>query len=79
MKNIRDLLLEYWWREDRDFSRIKIYYVHRGAKNDIGVIDGKIVLRLGKSFIYLKDAQIPYHRVIKVTYFDQVIFQKTRF
>ncbi|RLG58741.1 DUF504 domain-containing protein [Candidatus Geothermarchaeota archaeon] len=75
-KTIRDLLLEYWWRRDRDFSKVQIYYIHRGIEGNIKIIEGKDIVRMDKSFIYLKDAQIPFHRVIKIVYEGKEVFKR---
>lgn len=76
MNSIHDILLEYWWRRDKDFSKIRVFYIHRGVKGDIKVIGGKDIQRINKSFMYLKEAQIPLHRIIKIEYDGREIFKK---
>ena len=77
MKNVREILLEYWWRTDKDFSEIQIYIIHRGAKGDIRVIKGSEVVKISREGIFLSNCQIPFHRVIKICYKDQTLYEKT--
>ena len=76
MSKLREILLEYWWREDRDFSKIKIFIIHRGAKGNVKVIEGREVVKISKGSLKLRDVEIPLHRVIKVTYSGKVIYRK---
>ena len=76
MNSIRDILLEYWWRKDKDFSRIKVFYIHRGVEGNIKVVEGMDIQRINKSFMYLKEAQIPLHRIIKIEYDGREIFKR---
>ncbi|MCD6461635.1 MAG: DUF504 domain-containing protein [Thermoplasmata archaeon] len=77
-KNVRDVLLELWWRDGRDFSLVEIIHIHRGAPGDVKRITGSDVEHLGKSFITLRDGgMLPYHRVVEVRYGEDVIFIRT--
>ncbi|HEX17469.1 MAG: DUF504 domain-containing protein [Thermoplasmata archaeon] len=75
---IRDILNRLRWKGDANFDEVRIWYIDRGAPNDVGVIAGKDVEKIGKSFIYTKGKAIPFHRVIRITYGDEVLFDRFR-
>lgn len=74
----REILNELKWREDRNLSLAEIWYVHRGAPNDTKIISGSEILDLERSFMVLKEASIPYHRIFKIIYDGKVIFDRVR-
>ena len=74
----REILNELKWREDRDLSKAEIWYVHRGAPNDTMIISGREIQSLEHSFMVLSDASIPYHRIFKIIYEDDVIFNRVK-
>ena len=87
-KRPRELLNEIKWR-DLDLSRCEIYYVHRGAPNDTKIIRGDRIDEIGGSFLNFKRANappdsegrvpsimIPYHRVFRITYEGQTIYER---
>ncbi|MFC1787095.1 DUF504 domain-containing protein [Halobacteriota archaeon] len=87
-KRPKELLNEIKWR-DMDLSRCEIYYVHRGAPNDTKIIRGDKIEEIGSSFLNFKRANatpdsegrvpsimIPYHRVFRITYEGQAIYER---
>ena len=76
MTNPRDILNELKWKQDCDLSITEIWYVHRGAPNDTKIITGSDIIKLEKSFIKTTTAMIPYHRIIKIIYNENVIFER---
>lgn len=72
----RDILNELRWRDDRDLSKADIWYVHRGAPNDTMIISGDAVVKLEHSFMILEESSIPYHRIYKIIYNNEVIFER---
>ena len=79
---------EIKWR-DLDLSRCEIYYVHRGAPNDTKIIRGDELEKIGRSFLtfevanFFPDSEervpsvmIPYHRVFRITYDGQTIYER---
>ena len=72
----RDILNELKWRDDRDISRAEIWYVHRGAPNDTMIVSGDRIAELAHSFMVLDDASIPYHRIFRIIYDNEVIFER---
>ncbi|UCE38037.1 MAG: DUF504 domain-containing protein [Thermoplasmata archaeon] len=74
----REILNELKWREDRNLSSTEIWYVHRGAANDTKIVSGGEILDLEHSFMILEDASIPYHRIFKIVYEGEVIFEREK-
>ena len=76
MPSAHEVLNELKWREDRDLNITEIWYIHRGAPGDTMIIKGSEIIELQHSFMKLAEAMIPYHRILKIVYEDQVIWQK---
>ena len=74
MVNPKEVLNKLKWKEGFDLSQAEIWYVHRGAPDDTMIISGKDVIKLEKSFMQTKTAMIPYHRIFKIVYKDEVVF-----
>jgi len=76
MTNPRDVLNELKWREKYDLKDAEIWYIHRGVPNDTMIISGKEILKLERSFMETTNAMIPYHRIFKIIYKEEVIFKR---
>jgi len=80
-KHPRDIFNEIKWRFD--LSKCKIYYIHRGAPGDVKIVEGGTIKNIERSFLVLEgdfeDAYIPYHRIFRIEFEDQIIFEKIRF
>jgi uncharacterized protein (UPF0248 family) len=76
--NPRDVLNKVKWDKNYDFKLIRIYYIHRGAKNDTRIIAGSEVLDIQKTFIKTDSAMIPMHRVFKIKYNEKIIFERKK-
>ena len=74
MSNIRDILNRIKWTKDID--KISIWYVHRGAPDDTKILDGSEIIHVGRSFLETKSASIPFHRILKIVYDDEVLFDR---
>ena len=73
-KNVLDMIL---WHPKMDITRSKITYIHRGTKGNLKTINGDHIDRLEHGFLILDHkTQIPYHRIIKIEYKDEVIWNK---
>ena len=71
----RDLLNKLKWTSSLD--DVKIYYIHRGAPDNVRVVSGKDILELGPSFFTLKSgSKIPYHRLIRIEKEGDVLWFK---
>jgi len=78
METPRDILNELRWRYKTSLDEAKIYYVHRGAPGDYRVMSGSEIEELNRSFIKAREAQIPYHRVFKIEYDGNIVFERER-
>lgn len=72
----KEILNELKWRDDRDISKAEIWYIHRGAPNDTMIVTGEKIVDLEHSFMVLEEASIPYHRIFKIIYNKEVIFER---
>lgn len=72
---VRNLLNKIKWHSDYDFDNIKIYYMSRGGEGGIAAVSGGEVKELGKHFFATSEGMIPYHRIKKVEYGEEVLFE----
>lgn len=75
-KHPRDIFNEIKWRFDLD--KCRIYYIHRGAPGDMRTVEGSMIKNVEKSFLVLEgiDAYIPYHRITRIDFNDETIFER---
>ena len=78
MTNPRDILNELKWRKKFDLTLAEIWYVHRGALNNTKIISGEEIVNLEKSFMQTTTSMIPYHRIFKIVYKNNTIFQRRK-
>jgi uncharacterized protein (UPF0248 family) len=76
MVNPRDVLNKLKWKDGFSLSIAEIYYIHRGATNDTKIISGEKIIKLEKTFMKTTTAMIPYHRIFKICYRNQIIYQR---
>ena len=76
MTNTRNILNKIKWSKDYDFSKIEIWYIHRGAPNDTKIIKGEDILKIDKTFIKTNSVMIPLHRIFKIKYMGKTIFDR---
>lgn len=74
MPFIRDILNEI--KFTKDLSKIKIYYIHRGAIDNTKLIIGTQINQIKRSYIETDTSTIPYHRIFKITYDGKTIFDR---
>lgn len=76
----RELLNEIKWVCD-GLSKCTIYYINRGSPDDIAIVEGSRIVKIDKAFIVLEgipyETYIPYHRIVKIEYEDQTVFERT--
>lgn len=79
-KHPRILLNEIKWRFD--LNRCKVYYIHRGAPGDVRMIEGSIIRNIERGFMVIEgvveEVYIPYHRIIRIEYDSQMIFERKK-
>lgn len=76
MTNPRDILNEYKWKNGYKIEDLEIWYIHRGAPNDTKIISGKDIIEIDKSFMKTTSSMIPYHRIFKIIYKEQIVFKR---
>jgi uncharacterized protein (UPF0248 family) len=72
----REVLNRLKWDEGESIDDAKIWYVHRGAPGDVLSVMGSEIKVLGRGFFETSDASIPYHRVTRIEYRGEVVFDK---
>jgi uncharacterized protein (UPF0248 family) len=72
----REILTRLRWKKGEDLGDARISYVHRGAPGDLMTIRGSDIIDLGKEFFETGEAMIPYHRISKIEYRGEVVFEK---
>jgi len=71
----RNLLNKMKWHENYDFGKVKIWFTSRGSEGNASMVRGDEVIELGKYFFTTKSGIIPYHRIIKIEYGEEVVFR----
>ena len=79
MNKIRNILNDIKWQKKYDLSKVKLWFIHRGAPNDIKIISGDSILSIEKTFLETIDAMIPHHRIFKITYENEIIFKRREY
>ena len=79
---VREILNKVKWDERMDFDQLEVVYLHRGAPDDLKRIYGREIVNIGKSFLSLslkgEGAEIPHHRIIKILYEGEVLFERKK-
>ena len=75
---VGEILNKVKWDERMDFDQLEVVYLHRGAPDDLKRISGREIVNIGKSFLSLKEAEIPHHRIIKILYEGEVLFERKK-
>ena len=72
----RDILNEIKWK-GLDIDHCTIYYIHRGAPDDIKVIRGLSLRTIGRSFFETTNGtSIPYHRIFRIDLDGISVYEK---
>jgi len=73
-KNILNMII---WHPEMETKKCRITYVHRGMPGNLKTIEGILIDKLEQGFLMLKDgAQIPYHRIVRIEYKNEIIYGK---
>jgi uncharacterized protein (UPF0248 family) len=75
-RGVRDVLNELRWHPDRDPSKARIIYEHRGSAEGFTVVTGDEVEDVGPSSFTVRGGTIPYYKVFRITYEDEVLFER---
>jgi len=78
MKHVRDVLNEFKWRNGFKLAELKLYYRDR-AQTQLMVLEGTKIETWDKSFIYTdRQTAIPYHRVERIEYEGDIIYNRRK-
>ena len=77
-KNPRMILNELKWRDGFTLNKAEVWYLHRGAPHDTKIITGVDILNIEKSFMKTTTAMIPYHRILKIIYNGEILFERKK-
>lgn len=77
----REILNKLKWTDNPLLENIKIWFIHRGAPDNLKMINGTEIIAMEHfSFIIERDdgkqARIPYHRIKTITYNEAIIFSR---
>ncbi len=78
MATAREVLSKLWWSPNHCIHDVEIWYIHRGAPNDIKIITGREITRLHKSFMEVRNTLIPYHRIVKIVKDGETLFKRRK-
>ena len=74
MPNVRNILNEIKWT--KNLRNVEIWYIHRGAINNTKSIEGHEIIGIGQSFLETATATIPYHRITKILFEGEIVFDR---
>ena len=74
MASVRAVLNRIKW--SGDLSAVEVWFVHRGAPNDVKMINGIDIGKVGASFLELEGSMIPHHRIFRIVYQGVVVFDR---
>jgi len=77
MPSVRDILNEFKWK-NKELSKLTICFVHRGAPGDIKCVSGDEIVSVDRAYFSLKKAMIPYHRVVSVSFEEEILFDREK-
>jgi uncharacterized protein (UPF0248 family) len=78
MNKIRDILNEIKWQTKYDLKHLSILYIHRGAPNNVKLMQGHEIVSIEKTFVKTFDAMIPHHRILKIMYDNKTLFERKK-
>ena len=75
MKTV-DLLNKLRWDGSYDFAKVRVWYICRGSLQDKDIVWGSEIKSIGKKFLETTRGYIPYHRIIKIKYDEDIIYEQ---
>ncbi len=72
----RQVLNRLRWTEGESLDDAVIWYIHRGAPEDVLRITGRDIKGLGRGFFDTEEATIPYHRILRIDSKGRTLFEK---
>ncbi len=74
--NPRDVLNRIKWTGSEELEDAVIYYIHRGAPDGIRRVKGEDIVKIGRNYMELENASIPYHRIIKISHRGEILYER---
>lgn len=81
MLTSHNILQKYYYDPDKDFNKLRICYIDRGAMNDVTCVIGDAVKLETYYFTVTTESvikYIPYHRILGIDYEDVVLFRNNK-
>jgi uncharacterized protein (UPF0248 family) len=72
----REVLNRIKWSEVGGLQGTTVWYIHRGAPDDIAKVEGTAIRSMGSLFFEIDDASIPYHRVLRIDHRGVTVFER---
>ena len=66
------------WDGAENIDEAVVMYLDRGAPDDVTIIRGSEIRALEKWCFVTRDASIPYHRITRIEYRGETIFDRKR-
>ena len=74
----RELLNKLKWTAGESLDEAVVWYLHRGAPGDQIAVRGSRIRSLDRGFFETDEAVIPYHRILRIEYRGEVLFDKEK-
>lgn len=74
----REVLNALRWRGDRDLGKATIEYADRTRRAGVRVLRGGEIVDLERRYFTTATARLPYYKVLRITYGDEVLFERER-
>ena len=75
------ILLQYWHDARYDIRQVRVWYTDRGAPEDRSIAEGSDI-NLEPYYLNILtpagEKQIPYHRILIISYHDAVVFENPK-
>jgi hypothetical protein len=72
----REILNMLRWKEGESLAEATIWYIHRGEPGDVMRVRGSTITGFRPGFFEMEDTTIPFHRVLRIDYRGETLFEK---
>jgi uncharacterized protein (UPF0248 family) len=72
----KEILDELKWREDRDLTKARIWYEHRGGERDFIIIRGDEIIEMDRGYFTTIQSRIPIYKIFRIEYEGEVVFER---
>lgn len=76
------LIQQFWWDDRYDLEKVTVFYVDRGAPNDVSKVNGLDLIEPESKFYFgircLDQTKcVPYHRIYRIEYDGKCLFERS--